>query len=251
LNNKNIYFFSDAHLGFPNHKESLKRERALVKLLDAIKHDAREIFLLGDIFDFWFEYNKVVPKGFSRLLGKCAELTDSGIKINFFTGNHDMWTFGYLKDEIGLNIYTKQQIFQFDGKKFFIAHGDGLGIGDKAYKRLKLIFSNNFFQWLFARFHPNFSFWIAQTWSHKSRLTEKITDYTYVSDDKERLLEYAKNILEHEHYDFFIFGHRHVPLKRELKNKSVYISLGDWLHHFTYAVYDGNTINLLTYNETV
>lgn len=244
-----IYFVSDAHLGLPNHNESLKRERKLIDLLHKMSVDAKEIILLGDIFDFWFEYKKVVPRGFTRILGTMGQLTDQGITLRFFTGNHDMWTFGYLESECGVIVHRGTLKTEYNGKKFFIAHGDGLGPGDNGYKRLKRVFNSKIMQWLFARFHPNFSFYIAQRWSHRSRMQDTEEDYTFQGEEKERLLHYARRKLEKEHFDFFVFGHRHVPLLIELDGGSKYVSLGDWLQHFTYAEFDGTDIKLNKYDN--
>lgn len=242
-----IYFLSDAHLGFPDYKESLVRERILVECLQKMAIDAKEIILLGDIFDFWFEYKKVVPRGFTRILGELGQITDMGITVRFFKGNHDMWTFGYLEKECGVLVHKGKYKAEYNGKKFFIAHGDGLGPGDKGYKRLKRVFDSKLMQWVFARFHPNFSFMIAQKWSFKSRMSDTEEDYTFQGEEKERLLQYAKRKLSKTHYDYFVFGHRHVPLMVDMEQGAKYISLGDWLHHFTYAEFDGENISLKHY----
>ena len=244
-----IYFVSDAHLGFPNHAASLEREKKLVSFLRETAADATEIYLLGDIFDFWFEYSQVVPRNFTRLLGTIAELNDKGIKVHFFIGNHDMWTFGYLEQECGVILHRDRLITEYNGKRFFIAHGDGMGPGDKGYKRLKRVFNSPVMQWLFARFHPNFSFRIARKWSHSSRLNEKAEDMQFKGEDQERLLQYALRKTESEHFDFFIFGHRHVPFYKQIGDKTHFVMLGDWLNHFTYAVFDGNEIHLKEYNK--
>lgn len=244
-----IYFASDAHLGFPNAKDSFVREKLFVQWLTEASKDATEIYLLGDIFDFWFEYKRVVPKGYTRLLGKIAELTDNGIPVHFFTGNHDLWVFDYLPNEIGIIVHRDREIRTINGKKFFIAHGDGLGPSDKAFKYLKRIFKNHFAQWLFARIHPNFAVRMAIRWSQHNRYHENPKNLTFLGEDKERLVQYAKRKLQQEHYDFFIFGHRHIPVEIELKNHSKFINLGDWLFHFTYAVFDGNDVTLHEYKK--
>ncbi len=235
---------SDAHLGFPNAEESLKREKMLVQWLTEISSDASEIYLLGDIFDFWFEYKRVVPKGYIRLLGKIAEITDSGIPVHFFTGNHDLWIFNYLPSEIGITLHHDREIREINGKKLFIAHGDGLGPSDKGFKYLKQVFINPVAQWLFARIHPNFAVRLATRWSQHNHYHESVEDVTFLGEDKERLIQYANRKLQQEHFDFFIFGHRHIPLEIELQEHAKFINLGDWLYHFTYAVFDGNNIYL-------
>lgn len=243
-NKSNIYFASDFHLGIPNYEKSLVREKKIVAWLSEIQKDASEIYLMGDLFDFWFEYKSVVPKGFVRLLGKIAELTDAGIKINIFTGNHDMWMFDYLEKELNVTIHRAPITREYTGKKFYIAHGDGLGPGDHGYKFIKKIFANKFCQWAFARLHPNFSFAIANYFSGKSRLANGTTDEKFLGEENEWLVIYSKEILKNNFHDYFIYGHRHLPLEIKLNEKSTYINLGDWLQYFTYAVFDGNKIEL-------
>ncbi|MCK9613245.1 MAG: UDP-2,3-diacylglucosamine diphosphatase [Bacteroidales bacterium] len=235
---KKIYFVSDCHFGIPDYQSSQAREKKFVLWLDDIKKDAHEIYILGDLFDYWFEYKSVVPRGYTRLLGKLAELSDSGIKIYYFTGNHDMWTFGYLKQEIGLEIIYKPVVKEINGLKFMLAHGDGLGPGDFGYKMMKKIFLCKLCRWLYARLHPNFAAWVARHISNRSRFSHEATDMLYRGDDKEYLLVYAKKLLKKEHFDFFIFGHRHLPLDVKISENTRYINLGDWLVHFSYAVLD-------------
>ncbi len=239
-----IYFASDAHLGFPNYAESLKREKILVQWLNEIQHDATEIYLLGDMFDFWFEYKRVVPRGFTRFLGKLSELSDKGIPVHFFTGNHDMWIFDYLPTETGIILHRNRQIREINGKRFFIAHGDGLGPEDFGFKILKRIFKNKTAQWFFARIHPNIAIKIALRWSQHNRYNEKPEHQIFMGTDNERLIQYAYRKLNEQHYDFFVFGHRHIPIEIKLNDTSTFINLGDWLNHFTYAVFDGNNIKL-------
>ncbi|SUP53225.1 UDP-2,3-diacylglucosamine hydrolase [Weeksella virosa] len=243
-NGKNIYFASDSHLGAPTAEESYAREIQLVKWLDNIRKDSKAVFLLGDIFDFWFEYKTVVPKGFIRLLGKLAEITDSGIPIYFFTGNHDMWMDGYFEKELNISVFHKPEILIINGRRFFIGHGDGLGPHDKGYKRLKKIFTNPFFIGLFRWLHPDIGVRLAQYLSVKNKLISGDEDVKFLGEEKEWLVQYAKRKLETEHYDYFVFGHRHLPLNIELNDKSRYINLGDWIHHFTYGKFDGCTMCL-------
>jgi UDP-2,3-diacylglucosamine hydrolase len=241
-----IYFASDFHLGIPDYASSLEREKKIVRWLDTIKKDAAEIYLLGDVFDFWFEYSSVVPKGFVRLLGKIAELTDSGIPVHWFTGNHDMWIFNYVPKELNVLLHRVPIQKEYNGKKFYIAHGDGLGPGDYGYKFIKKIFASGVCQWLFARLHPNLGISIARYWSGKSRIATGRNDEKYLGDEKEYLAVHSKNILAKEHFDYLIFGHRHLPLDIKL-NSSRYINLGDWVRYFTYAVFDGNDLQLLKF----
>ena len=200
--NKKIYFISDAHLGLPPRDKSLLREKILIKWLDEISKDAFEIYLLGDIFDYWFEYKKVVPRGFVRFLGKIAEIRDSGIPVYFFTGNHDAWIFDYLPEELGVEIFHKPLSRIFNGKKFYMAHGDGLGPGEHSYKLLKKIFTSTLLQWLFARLHPNTATGIAHRWSKSSRFS-KGNYVGWLGEDKEHLVIHSKKLLETENYDYF------------------------------------------------
>lgn len=241
-----IYFASDFHLGIPDYASSLEREKKIVRWLDTIKKDAAEIYLLGDVFDFWFEYSTVVPRGFVRLLGKIAELTDSGIPVHWFTGNHDMWIFDYVPKELNVMLHRAPIQKEYSGKKFYIAHGDGLGPGDYGYKFIKRLFASRVCQWLFARLHPNLGISIARYWSGKSRIATGRNDEKYLGDEKEYLAVHSKNILAKEHFDYLIFGHRHLPLDIKLDN-SRYINLGDWVRYFTYAVFDGSDLQLLKF----
>ncbi len=241
---KNIYFAGDLHLGLPNYKISRAREIKFVHWLDTIKNNAQEIYLLGDIFDFWFEYKKVVPRGFTRLLGKISEITDSGIPVHFFTGNHDIWIFDYLPEETGITLHRKPLVKEILGKKFFIAHGDGLGGIQFWFRFLKFIFHNKLFQWLFARLHPNFALWIGHLWSATSRDAKGIT-VPYKGEEKEVMIKFAKKELTKRHVDYFVFGHRHLSLQIKLNDNSEYINIGDWIQEFSFGVYDGEkfTIN--------
>ena len=241
-----IYFASDFHLGVPSLEESRNREKKLVNWLSMAAEDATEIFLVGDLFDFWFEYKFTIPKGFVRFLGKIAEIVESGITVYIFTGNHDMWMFDYLEKETGVKILRSPQEFVYNEKQFFIGHGDGLGPGDYSYKLIKKIFSNPLCQWLFERVHPNLSFKIANYWSRKSR--ENDSQPTSFLQQKEWLVQYAKQLLKNKHYDFFIFGHRHLPVEYQISEKSKYINLGDWIKHNSYAKFEGGKIQLLEFN---
>jgi len=243
----NIYFASDFHLGAPNDEESLKREKSIVRWLDEIKVDAKEIYLVGDIFDFWFEYKHAIPKGFVRLQGKIAELTDAGIPIYVFTGNHDMWMFDYLPKELGIQLLKGNVIKNYNGKIFLIGHGDGLGPGDYGYKFIKKVFANKLCQWAFARIHPNLGMGIAHFWSKKSRKVNAEHDEKFLGEENEWLAIFAKDYLKNEHIDYFVFGHRHLPLEIKLNEKSIYVNLGEWIKYNSYAVFDGNELKLKYY----
>ena len=233
-------------MGVPNRKKSLVREKLFVQWLDEIKNDAETIYLLGDIFDFWFEYKKAVPKGYVRLLGKLAEISDLGIPIHIFTGNHDMWLFDYLEDEINAHIHREPIEISLKGKRFFIGHGDGLGPGDNGYKIIKKIFKNKLCQWLFEKIHPNLGISIAQYWSKKSRIANGENDENF-HDEKEWLIQFCKEKMKTIDVDFFIFGHRHLPLEVNLGNKTTYINLGEWVNYNSYAVFDGKKLELKRY----
>ncbi len=244
-----VYFLSDSHLGVPSYFESLAREKLLVRWLDQVKQDALAIYLLGDIFDFWFEYRKVVPKGYVRLLGKLAELSDAGIPVHYFTGNHDMWAFGYLEQEAGLTIHRAPVDAEIMGKRFHIGHGDGLGPGDKGYKLMKSIFACAFCQRLFAALHPGLGIRLAEYFSKKSRIMSREKEEVFLGEDKEWLILYAKEILKKQQVDFFIFGHRHLPVSLEIAPGVRYINTGDWVTHYSYAVFDGRQTALLIFAD--
>lgn len=246
---KKIYFLSDFHLGAPDAAASLVREKKVVQFLDDIKQDAAEIFIVGDLFDFWYEYRNVVPKGYVRILGKMAELTDSGIPIHFFVGNHDMWMKDYFQKELNTAVYFEPVEFCFSGKKFLVGHGDGLGPGDKGYKFIKKIFRNRICQWMFGILPPYLRIGLADYFSRKSRAKTGKTDEVFLGEEKEWLVIYAKEVLQKQHFDYFIFGHRHLPLDIKLNNDSRYINLGDWIKYFSYAVFDGEDLSLNYYKN--
>ncbi len=246
---KKIYFASDQHLGAPNYEHSLTREKHFVKWLDTVKEDAQEIFLLGDLFDFWFEYKTAVPRGYVRILGKLAELTDSGIPITFFTGNHDMWMFDYFPKELGVTLHKDPIEYEVNGKRFFIGHGDGLGPGDHGYKFIKKVFRNPLCQWLFARLHPNFGIGLANYFSSKSRIANADSDKKFLGEENEWLAIFAKEQLEKQHFDYFVFGHRHLPLDLKVGENSRYINLGEWVTDFTYGVFDGQNFELKEFGK--
>jgi UDP-2,3-diacylglucosamine hydrolase len=246
---KKIYFASDFHLGVPSFELSLAREKKIVRWLDSIKHDAEEIYLVGDIFDFWWEYKYTIPKGQTRLLGKIAELTDGGIPVHFFTGNHDLWMKDYFIQELGVTVNHDPIKKKHNNKSFLIGHGDGLGPGDGWYKFLKKCFKNPFLIWCFKTLHPNFGFWIARRSSKRSRITTGDSDKHFLGDDNEWLMTYCKEQLKKEHTDFFIFGHRHLPLDLKASETSRYINLGEWINYCSYAVFDGNNVELKTFER--
>ncbi len=241
---KKTWFASDFHLGVNARLSSAERERQIVRWLDAISSDAEAIYFVGDVFDFWFEYRTVVPKGYVRLLGKLAELRDGGLPIYFFTGNHDMWMFRYFEQEMGIPTYRQPIVRDIHGKTFFIGHGDGLGPGDQGYKLLKKVFANPACQWLFGSIHPNIGMTLANFLSGKSRSLYPEAP-GFLGEDQEWLLAYANRKLDTIFADYFIFGHRHLPIDCVLKNgRSRYLNLGEWLHHCSYAVFDGQDVQI-------
>ncbi len=239
-----IYFVSDAHLGIPDYQSSLKREKLLIEFLDKASQDASEIFLLGDIFDFWFEYKSVVPKGFVRLLGKIAGITDSGIPVHYFTGNHDMWIFDYFTKELGVIMHRKPLEKEVNGKLFYIAHGDGLGPGDYGYKFLKSVFSSPVSKKLFSWLHPGFGTSLALYFSRKSRLANGSKDEIFLGEKNERLINFCRELVKHKPYNYFLFGHRHLPMDITISGTARYINTGEWVKSFSYAVFDGEDLHL-------
>ena len=220
-------------------EKSFLREKKFVAWLDVVKKDAAAIFLLGDLFDFWFEYKTVVPKGFTRTLGKLAEITDSGIPVYYFVGNHDLWMNGYFEEELNIPVFHKPQQFTFNNASFFIGHGDGLGPGDKGFKRMKKVFTNPVAKWFYKWLHPDLGVKLAQYLSLKNKLISGDEDIKFLGEDKEWLVQYCNRKLQRQHHDYFVFGYRHLPLEIDLNQKSKYINLGDWVSYYTYGVFDG------------
>ena len=246
---KKIYFLSDFHLGAPNKAQSNLRELRLVRFLQNAKKDAAAIFIVGDIFDFWFEYKTVVPKGFVRILGCLADLADAGIELHIFTGNHDLWMKDYLTEELNAKIYFEPREFTLGSKKFFIGHGDGLGPGDQGYKFMKKIFTNPLCKWLFGWLHPDLGIQLANYFSSKSRAKTGTSDEVFMGEDKEWLIIYTKQKAKEINAHYFIFGHRHYALDIAINETSRYINLGDWLRSNSYAVFDGQNVQLLLWKE--
>jgi UDP-2,3-diacylglucosamine hydrolase len=243
---KKVYFLSDFHLGAPDHVSSLVRERRIVAFLERIRQDAAVIFIVGDLFDFWYEYRTVVPRGYTRILGKMAEIADSGIPVHFFTGNHDMWMRGYFEQELQIPVYHEPRTFEFNGRRMYVGHGDGLGPGDHGYKFLKKVFRNKACQWLFGILPPAVGVGLAGWLSRRSRAVTGQIDEKFLGEEGEWLIIYSKEVLQKEHFDYFIFGHRHLPIDYTLGNSgSRYINLGDWIRYNTYAVFDGERMSLL------
>ncbi len=270
-----IYFLSDFHLGVPDHASSVAREKRIVRFLEEAAADASEIHILGDLFDMWFEYKQVVPRGFTRLLGKLSELHDRGIPVHIHIGNHDMWAFDYLPKETGATLHQEPIVREWNGKRVYIGHGDGLGPGDHGYKFIKQVFRNPVMQWCFARLHPNFGMGLAHFWSGRSRKKNYENDRQWLGDDQEWLVQYCRELLREEHYDYLIFGHRHLPVDMEVLptagspagdpagdngtrykrapaegTNARYINLGDWITHFTYAVLDEGGVRLMKRSNT-
>ena len=248
---KNIYFLSDAHLGSWAIDHRRMQERRLVRFLDSIKDKAAAVYLLGDMFDFWYEYKYVVPKGFTRFLGKISELTDMGVEVHYFTGNHDIWAYEYLEKECGVILHKQPQTVELYGKIFYLAHGDGLGDPNKSFKVIRSIFHSKTCQWLFSGLHPRWGLWFGHTLAKHSRLKHEANGiYPYMGEDKEHLVLYTKKYIQyHSNVDFFIYGHRHIELDLQLTKKSRVLILGDWISQFTYAVWDGQHLFMQQYIE--
>jgi len=248
---KNIYFASDFHLGSPNHAESRIREDRIVRWLTSIEDTCSELFLMGDIFDFWFEYRKVIPKGYIRLQGKLANMSDAGIKIYFFKGNHDMWVEDYFTKEMGIQIVSDELVINRGGKSFYLHHGDGLGPGDANYRILRKVFRNPVCRWLFSILPPVLGLGIATGWSKESRIVNTRVEEVFLGEDKEWLAVYSREVLEKQHYDYFIYGHRHLPMIIELGNNSQYYNIGEWFGFNSYAVFDGEELRLEYFEKEV
>lgn len=242
-----IYFASDQHFGAPTPAESKQRERQFLDWLEYIHPKAGALFLLGDLFDFWFEYKKVVPKGFVRILGKLAQMADAGLPIFYFVGNHDLWMKDYFSSELGIPVFHQPQEFQLNDTRFLIGHGDGLGPKDKGYKRMKKVFTNPFFQTLFRWFHPDLGVALAQYLSTKNKLISGDEDERFLGEDEEWLAQYSRRKEAEQHRDYYVFGHRHMPLEISINATSVYMNIGDWITHYTYAEFSEGKLSLKTW----
>ena len=243
-NTKKVYFASDQHFGSPSPWESKIREMRFIRWLDSIKNDAQVLFLMGDLFDFWHEWKYVVPKGYIRVLGKIAELKDLGIEVYFFVGNHDLWMKNYFEEELGIPVYFDKRLYSINSKKLLLAHGDGLGPGDIGYKRMKKLFTNPLAQWAFKWLHPDIAMKVALYFSQKNKMISGEEDKAFLGEDKEFLIVYSKEKLKSEHFDYFVYGHRHLPMILDLNENSKYVNLGDWISYFTYGVFDGTDFKL-------
>lgn len=249
LKGKKIFFASDFHLGAPNKLESKKREEKIIRWLEEIRNEASAIFLVGDIFDFWFEYQEVIPKGFVRFISKISELRDQGIPIFFFTGNHDLWMKNYFTEELDIPVFHQPVTLNIEGKKILIGHGDGLGPGDHFYKFLKKIFTYSFFNWLFRWLHPDLGIKIAKAWSGKSRISNIEKDEGSFLGEDEWLWQYCKEIEAKTHHDYYIFGHRHLPLTLAVGDHSTYFNLGEWVSQYTYLEISSTLCELKTFEK--
>lgn len=253
MNNKSVFFISDAHLGSWAIEHRRMQERRLVRFLDNIKHRASAVYLLGDMFDFWYEWRHTVPKGYTRFLGKLSELTDMGVEVHYFTGNHDIWMYGYLEKECGVTIHHEPITTEIYDKVFFLAHGDGLGDPDKKFKLIRTVFHNKLCQRMFSMLHPSWAMWLGLTWAKHSR--QKRADGrepSYCGEDKEHLVLFTKEYMKtHPNVDYYLFGHRHIELDLMLSKKVRMMILGDWVSQFTYAVFDGEHMFLSEYEEGV
>ncbi len=240
------YFISDLHLGASYLENPHDYERRVVRWLRSIKDSAKALYLMGDILDYWYEYRTVVPRGYVRFFGALAELADSGVEITWFIGNHDIWIFDYLPKEIGMKVVDGWQVKEIDGKRFFLNHGDGVGELKPGFRFIRSLFRNRVCQWLFSAIHPRWTIPFAHRWSSHSRNSVELPKFK--GADNEKLIVFAKEYEKNnEHIDYFVFGHRHIMLDLEIAPESKVVILGDWVNHFSYAVFDGETLTLLKY----
>ena len=245
---RQVYFASDFHLGAPSASASREREKAIVAWLTAIETDAAALFLVGDVFDFWFEYKYVIPRGFTRLQGKLAELADGGLPITLFTGNHDLWMRDYFTDELGIPVCHRPQTYLIGQKRFMVGHGDGLGPGDHVYKQLKKVFQNRLAQGIFYWLPTDWSIGLAQAWSRRSRVSNgHKNEEVFRGEENEWLWHYCREVEAQQHHDFYVFGHRHLPLNLAISPTSRYVNLGEWIQARTYARFNGHTLDLATW----
>lgn len=248
MSRANTYFLSDFHLGARYFEEPRETERRVVDFLDSIKGDAKEVYLLGDILDYWFEYRYVVPRGFTRFFGKIAELTDLGVKVYWFIGNHDIWIFDYLPNELGVEVIDGEVTKKIDGKVFFLAHGDGVGKQPRSFRMLRSLFRNRLCQKLYSAIHPRWTIPFALSWSNSSRKGDD--EYPeYKGEENEFLEIFANDYLKSHKVDYFVFGHRHIMLDKKLQGGATLVVLGDWLHYCSYAVWDGNNLALKSFQS--
>jgi UDP-2,3-diacylglucosamine hydrolase len=242
---KNVYFASDAHLGLDIFENPIDTERRLVRWMDSIKDSAKAIYFVGDMFDYWFEYKDVVPKGYSRFIGKMAELSDNGVEIHIFTGNHDIWMFGYFEKELGAIVHHKELITEIDGKKFYIAHGDGLGDPSISVRILRKFFRNKPCQALYKTIHPRLTVPLGYAWSRHNRKKKiGLKSEKYLGEKQEYLVEFAKKHAQDNDIDFYVFGHRHIVLDLLITPKQRVAILGDWIQNFSYGMWDGNNFSV-------
>lgn len=249
LHGKKLFFASDFHLGAPSHQASKAREKRIIRWLDQISEEAAAVFLVGDIFDFWFEYAEVIPKGFIPFISKISQIRDRGIPVLFFTGNHDLWMKDYFTVELGIPVYTHPIEITVEGKKILVGHGDGLGPGDQTYKILKKLFTNPFAKWLFKWLHPDLGIRLAKAWSGHSRITNSSKNENHFLGEDEWLWQYCKEVEKRVHHDYYIFGHRHLPLELEVGKNATYFNLGEWVSQNTYLEFDGNTAKLKSFEK--
>ncbi|MEQ9439526.1 MAG: UDP-2,3-diacylglucosamine diphosphatase [Cyclobacteriaceae bacterium] len=246
---KKIYFASDFHLGAPNAEQSRLREEVITDWFDSIRHDAHLIFLIGDLFDFWFEYRYVIPKGFLRFQAKLVQLVEQGIFLVIFTGNHDLWMFDYFEQELGIPIIRQPISVQISDHNFHLGHGDGLGPGDSFYKMLKKGFTSKTCQRLFSLIHPDVGMYLANLWSKKSRLKNEKEDESFRGPEHEWIYQYCVEVETHQHHDYYVFGHRHLPLDIPVSDASRYYNIGEWISQQSYGVFDGQQFQLQTFRK--
>ena len=248
---KPVYFLSDAHLGCLAIHHQRTQERRLVNFLDSIKDKASAIYLLGDIFDFWYEYKTVVPRGYTRLLGKISELTDSGVEVHFFVGNHDLWQNDYLEKECGVQLHHRECTMEINGKVFFLAHGDGLGTRDWKFRCLRAMFHSKICRTLFASIHPRWGMTFGREWARYSQLKhQREGEPQYMGEDREELVVFAcKYLSTHPEVNYFVFGHRHIEHDMNLEGAARLLIIGDWISRYTFVRFDGNELTMENFIE--
>ena len=248
-----VYFISDAHLGCRAIEHQRTQQRRLTRFLDQIKDKAEAVYMLGDMFDFWFEYRQVVPRGFTRFLGKVSELTDSGVEVHWFVGKHDMWMTDYLECECGVTIHREPCLVEIYGKEFYLSHGHHVDIapGDWRTRLMFRMFESTFVRRMATLIHPDLFVDFGLNWARHSRMRHMAQgEEPYKGEHDERMVTFAKQYLAtHPSVNYFLFGHRHIELDLMLTHECRLLILGEWYSHFTYVSFDGSTLVMNDYIE--
>lgn len=239
------YFLSDLHLGASYLDRPHERERMVADFLSGIKDDAARLYLVGDILDYWFEYRTVVPRGYVRFFGALADLADAGVRITWLIGNHDIWMFDYLRDELGIEVIDGPVVTEIDGRRFFICHGDGLGRLPLPFRFIRSMFRNRFCQRLYAAIHPRWTVGFAHRWSAGNRDYDPARPPVFDGPMRCNVEDWARNyVADHPDTDFIVLGHHHVMVDERVGDRCRLVILGDWIYNFSYAVFDGKNFSL-------